>query len=44
MKDRKVKQVPSRSEYQWGGGKEDERGKEGESGGCALYSHMKIEE
>jgi hypothetical protein len=44
MKDRKVKLALSGSEYlrEWGGNKE--RVKEGESGGCVLYSCVKIEQ
>jgi hypothetical protein len=34
MEDRKVKQVLSGSEYQWEGGRETKRVKEGKHGGC----------
>jgi hypothetical protein len=44
MKDRKVKQVLSGGGYQWGRGGGMKRVKEGEYGGCVLYSYMKIEQ
>jgi hypothetical protein len=43
MKDRKVKQVLSRSRYQWEGGGYKERVKEGEFASI-LYSRMKTEQ
>jgi hypothetical protein len=44
MKDRKIKQVLSGCGYQWEGGGDKERVKEGEYGECILYSYMKIEQ
>jgi hypothetical protein len=44
MKDGKVRQVFSRSGYQWDGGRHKVKMNEGEYGGCVLYSCMKIEE
>jgi hypothetical protein len=44
MKDRRVKQVFSRGEYQWEGVRHKERVIEGEHGGCSLYLYMKIED
>jgi hypothetical protein len=44
MKDGKVKQVLTGNEYQWEREEHKERMKEGEHGGCILYSCMKIEE
>jgi hypothetical protein len=44
MKDRKVKQVLSRSCYQWEGGWHKEKVKEGEYSGSTMYSCMKMEQ
>jgi hypothetical protein len=44
MKDRRVKQVFSRGEYQWEGVRHKERVIEGEHCGCSLYLYMKIED
>jgi hypothetical protein len=33
-----------RGGYQWEVGRHNERGKEGEYGGCVLYPYMKVEE
>jgi hypothetical protein len=43
MKDRKVKQVLSGGWYQQDRGKHKGRVKEGEYGGCIMYSCMKME-
>jgi hypothetical protein len=45
MKDKKVKQVLSRSEYHWWWwGRHKERVREGKYGRSTLYSCMKIEQ
>jgi hypothetical protein len=44
MKNRKVKQVLSRSEYQWEEGGHKERVKDGKYSGGILYSCMKMEQ
>jgi hypothetical protein len=43
MKGRKVKQVFSGGGYQWEEGRHKERVKDGQYGGCILYSCMEIE-